>query len=62
MLGRANVPLKSELCGLACEIFFDHQSHLEGDGVIKLSKVKSCELSDFFKSVYEGVSMYEKLS
>ena len=30
--------------------------------MLELTKIKSCELADLFKSVYKGVSVYEKLT
>ena len=47
---------------LASEILLDHKRYLEGDSVLEFTKVKSCDLADLFKSVYESISMYEKLS
>jgi hypothetical protein len=47
---------------LAGKIFLNHKSYLEGYRMVKLTKVKTCELSYFFKSVNESVSVNEKLS
>ena len=52
----------SEFGGLAGEIFLDHKSYLESNGMVELAKIKSGKLSDFLKSVYEGVSVNEELS
>ena len=53
---------RSELSGLAGEVFFNHKSNLKGYGVVELAQVKSGELAYFLKSVNEGVSVNEKLS
>ena len=54
--------LKSEFCRLARKIFLNHKGNLEGYCVVKLTKVKSCKLSDLLKTVHESVSVYEELS
>ena len=54
--------LKSILRGLASEILLDHKRYLKGDSVLEFTEVKTGDLTDLFKSVYESISMYEKLS
>ena len=51
-----------ELRGLAGKVFLNHKSNLKGYSVFKFAKVKSCDLSDLFKTVNKGVSMNEELS
>ena len=51
-----------EFSGLAGKVFLNHKSNLEGYRVVKLTKVKTRELSYLFKTVYEGVTVYKELS
>jgi hypothetical protein len=56
------ISVMSELQGLGVEILLNHERNLEGDCVLKFTKVKTCNLSDFFKSVHESVSVNKELS
>lgn len=52
----------SEFDRLGGKVFLDHHGDLEGDGVIKLTEVKSRQLTDLFKSVNKRISVDEELS
>ena len=43
------------------QIFFDHQGHLEGDGVVKLPQVQAGELLDLLQPVHQGIAVDEQL-
>ena len=55
-------PDKSELNRVCGQIFLNHESNFEDDSMVKFSQVKTCQLLDFFESVHESISVYEKLS
>ena len=52
----------SELHRVSGQVLLYHEGDLEDDSVIELAEVKTCELLDLFKSVNEGISVYEELS
>ena len=52
----------SEFCGLGIEVFSNHKRNLEGDRMLKLTQIKTCQLADLVKTVNESVSVNEKLS
>jgi len=62
LLNWETLKLSSELDGLGNKVSLNHESNLECDSVVKFTKVKTCELTDLFKSVNESVSVYEQLS
>ena len=43
------------------EVLLDHQSHLEGDGVVELPQVQAGELLDLLQAVHQGVPVDEEL-
>ena len=47
---------------LGGEIAAYHQRNLEGDGVVKFTEVKTCELFDLIQTVNESISVNEHLS
>ena len=54
--------MHSELYGVGGKIFLYHERNLENNRVVEFTKVKTGKLLNFFKSVHEGISVYEKLS
>lgn len=52
----------SELNGVCRQIFLDHKSDLEDDSMVEFTEVKTCQFLDLFKTVYESISVNEKLS
>ena len=44
------------------KVLFDHQRHLEGDGVVELAQVEARELLDLLETVDERISVDEQLS
>ena len=45
----------------AGEVLFDHQCHLEGDGVIKFPQIQSRQLLDLLQPVHQGIPVHEEL-
>ena len=54
--------LKSIFRRLASKVLLNHKSYLEGNSVLKLAEIETCDLTDLLKSVYKSVSVYEELS
>ena len=52
----------SELGRLRIEIFFHHQCHLKGDGMLKLSQIQAGQLADLLQTVDQGISVHKQLA
>jgi len=52
----------SELNGLGAEVLLNHQGNLEGDRMLELAKIKSCQLADLFQTVNQRISVYKELA
>ena len=44
------------------EVLFDHEGHLEGDGVVKFPQVQPGELLDLLQAVHQGIAVDEELT
>ena len=42
------------------QILFDHQGHLEDDGIVELAQIKAGELLDLFQTIDQGVAVHEQ--
>jgi hypothetical protein len=62
LLNWETLKLSLELDGLGNKVSLNHESNLECDSVVKFTKVKTCELFDFFKTVNKCVTVNKKLS
>ena len=43
------------------EVFANHQSHLEHDGMVELAQIQAGQLLDLFQTVHQGVAVDEQL-
>ena len=55
-----NITLRLEAPGY--QILLDHQSHLEGDGVVELTQIQTGELLELLQTVDQSVAVDEQLS
>ena len=44
------------------KVFLDHKGNLKRYRVLELTQIKTCQLADFFKPVYQRVAVYKQLA
>ena len=60
--GAESIPLFSIFDRVGHEILFDHQSHLEDDGIVKFPEIQAGQPLNFFQPVHQGIAVYKQLS